>query len=245
VSLEIADFAAGGNQETKMLKVWEKYKGETPRAYEVFCRYRDSGYNEKGERQARPSLLEFSRLQSGYNLAAKNRSGSILRWSRGIDFQGRPIPSAIPWSERVAAYDEYMEERDRARREEEILRRRAQLREMAWQRTLLGLENVENAIRGLRQIIGLPERADLPTSEAFQSLFAKDRRAILDVLGRLAQHELDKGEAAARADVDMVTERQGQAVDLGKKTPQEVVEEVWGTMLRGLREGENYGEVSP
>jgi hypothetical protein len=226
-------------------KVWEKYKGETARAYEVFCRYRDSGYNTAGEQQERPSILAFARQQPGYNSATKTRPGSILRWSSGLDYRGTKVPGRRTWAERVAAYDEYMEARDRARREEEILRRRAQLREMAWQRTLLGLENVENAIRGLRQIMGLAQKADLPTSAAFRSLSARDRRAVLAVLGRLAQHELDQGEAAARADVDMVTERQGQAVDLGKKSPQEVLEEVWETTLRGLREEENYGEVSP
>lgn len=80
-----------------MAEIWERLPGESSKAYEAFCIYRDLGVDRSIEKTAK------SRLKPG--------SYSWLRnWS-----------SKYNWVERARAYDDYLEREKRKEQEKAIL----------------------------------------------------------------------------------------------------------------------------
>ena len=80
-----------------MAEIWERLPGESSKAYEAFCIYRDLGVDRSIEKTAK------SRLKPG--------SFSWLRnWS-----------SKYNWVERARAYDDYLEREKRKEQEKAIL----------------------------------------------------------------------------------------------------------------------------
>ena len=80
-----------------MAEIWERLPGESSKAYEAFCIYRDLGVDRSIEKTAK------NRLKPG--------SYSWLRnWS-----------SKYNWVERARAYDDYLEREKRKEREKAIL----------------------------------------------------------------------------------------------------------------------------
>lgn len=82
--------------------IWERLDGETPRAYDRFCIYRDMG-------------VQRSIDGVGRQLGHKSATGQISLWSR-----------EYAWYKRAQAYDAYLEHQARIAHEQEIMEARRQ-----------------------------------------------------------------------------------------------------------------------
>lgn len=234
------------------MDTWEKQPWETGPANKAFSDYLSRGHNARGERQERPFMIEWWRQYSGRTQAVK-LPGSVTRWAFGLDDSGNKVPGRLTWTERVAAYDEYMEARNRARAEEEMLQQRSRVREIAWQQANMGLESDQISQRALRDLMGLsPKGQRLPTSEEFEGFSPELKKAIAAELGKLGQNDANAGLKYVRADLGMANEQAEIVVRGADGPPGMATIADWIAQLPdhlrpagGVRSGDDEGAEGP
>tara|TARA_B100000686_G_scaffold248302_1_gene258034 strand:+ start:202 stop:789 length:588 start_codon:yes stop_codon:yes gene_type:complete len=116
---------------------WERREGETVKAYEAFCIYRDLGSGR--------SLLKAWRQQDG-NEAATKTPGKITKWS-----------SQWSWSSRAEAWDRH---RAKVKKEEEEAARKAEQRAIIDERIDAKRERIRAAQKLMQKGLDLLDELD-------------------------------------------------------------------------------------
>jgi hypothetical protein len=97
-------------------KLWDRVEGETSKAYEAFCLYRDIG------------------SERNFTMVAEQCGSSVFDWKERFN-----------WLDRAIAYDDWMEERTRRENEQqrlEMAKRQAALGKRMQEKAKLALETV-------------------------------------------------------------------------------------------------------
>ncbi len=111
-----------------MLALWQRQQWENEQQHTAFQYYRDMPKPRSVDGAYRLYFAAKHGLQAGDESVAKKRAvGGWQNWSRGRDWNGKPIPDALSWEERAAAYDAELDRQLEAQLAKDLIVERRQL----------------------------------------------------------------------------------------------------------------------